>query len=88
MSDGDTQKDHAPGKRHGSESSPYTLLAFRLAPFYVWFTILTLQPHKEERFMFPIHTIMVFNAAVTLYLVKGWFEVMYIRATASQYRVS
>jgi alpha-1,2-mannosyltransferase len=84
----DSSKDHAPGKPHGSESSPYTLLAFRLAPFYVWFAILTMQPHKEERFMFPIYTILVFNAAVTLYLVRGWFEVVYIRTTASQYRVS
>jgi alpha-1,2-mannosyltransferase len=38
--------------------------------------------------MFPIYTILVFNAAVTLYLVRGWFEVVYIRTTASQYKVS
>lgn len=83
-------KDHKPafGKRHGSESSPYTLLTYRLMPFYVWFAVLTVQPHKEERFMFPIYPILAFNAAVTLYLIRGWFEVAYIRVTSSQYKVS
>ncbi|CAG7853822.1 Alpha-1,2-mannosyltransferase alg9; AltName: Full=Asparagine-linked glycosylation protein 9; AltName: Full=Dol-P-Man:Man(6)GlcNAc(2)-PP-Dol alpha-1,2-mannosyltransferase; AltName: Full=Dol-P-Man:Man(8)GlcNAc(2)-PP-Dol alpha-1,2-mannosyltransferase; Flags: Precursor [Serendipita indica DSM 11827] len=75
-------------KKHTDhESSPYTLLVIRLAPFYLWFGVLTAQAHKEERFMFPIYPFLCFNAAVTLYLVRGWLEALYIKMT-SQYQAS
>lgn len=74
--------------RHGSdESSPYTILTLRLAPVYVWIGILTAQSHKEERFMYPIYPLLCFNAAVTVYLFRGWLETIYIKATASPYKV-
>lgn len=69
-------------------SSPFTSLAMRLLPLYLWITILTFQPHKEERFMFPAYPLICFNAAVTLYLARGWLEVAYIKVTASPYQVS
>ncbi|KAG8833676.1 mannosyltransferase, partial [Serendipita sp. 399] len=69
------------------ETSPYLLLSIRLAPFYLWLGILSLQPHKEERFMFPIYPFLCFNAAVALYLIRGWLETFYIRMT-SQYQAS
>ena len=74
-------------KPTASESSPFTLLALRLAPFYLWFGILTLQAHKEERFMFPAYPLLCFNAAVTLYLIRGWQETLFIKLTNSPYRV-
>ncbi|KAF8640902.1 hypothetical protein AX17_000550 [Amanita inopinata Kibby_2008] len=70
------------------QSSPFTVLAIRLAPFYLWLTILTLQAHKEERFMFPAYPLLCFNAAVTIYLVRGWQEVIFIKVTNSPYRAS
>ncbi|CAL1694092.1 unnamed protein product [Somion occarium] len=70
------------------QSSPYTLVALRLAPVYVWLAILSKQPHKEERFLYPIYTLVCFNAAVTLYLVRGWLEVAYVRFTQSPYKAS
>lgn len=70
------------------QSSPFTLLALRLAPLYVWTAILTAQAHKEERFMFPAYPLICFNAAVALYLIRGWMEVAYISATKSSYRAS
>jgi alpha-1,2-mannosyltransferase len=70
------------------QSSPYTMLALRVAPVYVWLGLLTAQAHKEERFMFPIYPLICFNAAVTLYLMRGWLEVAYIKATSSPYQVS
>lgn len=70
------------------ETSPYTLLTIRLLPFYVWLGILTLQPHKEERFAYPLYGLLCFNAAVGVYLVKGWMEVVYIKVTKSPYQVS
>ncbi|KAF7307149.1 Glycosyltransferase family 22 protein [Mycena indigotica] len=70
------------------QSSPFTVLALRLAPFYLWTAILTAQPHKEERFMFPAYPLLCFNAAVTLYLVRGWLETAFISVTKSPYRAS
>ncbi|CAE6451772.1 unnamed protein product [Rhizoctonia solani] len=69
-------------------SSPYTLLAIRLAPFYLWFITLSLQAHKEERFLYPVYPLVCFNAAVTLYLARGWMETAYINATNSPYRAA
>ncbi|KAH7916464.1 glycosyltransferase family 22 protein [Hygrophoropsis aurantiaca] len=70
------------------QSSPFTLLVLRLAPLYVWTGILTAQAHKEERFMFPAYPLICFNAAVTLYLLRGWMEVAYISVTKSSYQAS
>ncbi len=69
------------------QSSSFVLFGIRLAPFYLWFGILTLQPHKEERFMFPAYPLLAFNGAVTLYLIRGWLENSFIKATKSPYRV-
>ncbi|KAG5342034.1 hypothetical protein C0989_005714 [Termitomyces sp. Mn162] len=69
------------------ESSPFTLLAIRLLPFYIWLGILTSQAHKEERFMFPAYPLLCFNAAVALYLIRGWQEALFIKITNSPYRV-
>ncbi|KAL7421010.1 mannosyltransferase [Cryptotrichosporon argae] len=70
------------------ETSPYMLLALRLAPFYLWLAVLSLQPHKEERFVFPAYTLLCFNAAVSVYLLKGWTETAFIAITKSPYRAS
>ncbi|KDQ15681.1 glycosyltransferase family 22 protein [Botryobasidium botryosum FD-172 SS1] len=73
--------------RHGpNESSPFTLLTIRLAPLYLWLGMLSLQPHKEERFMYPVYPLLCFNAATTLYLVRGLMETAFVKATASPYR--
>ena len=69
-------------------SSPFRILALRLLPLYVWIGIFTAQPHKEERFMYPVFPLVCFNAAVMTYLLRGWFEVAYIKITKSPYRVS
>ncbi|KAK2187338.1 hypothetical protein NP493_169g04003 [Ridgeia piscesae] len=37
-----------------------------LAPMYVWMLIFFSQPHKEERFLFPVYTLICVNAAVAL----------------------
>ena len=69
------------------QSSPYTLVAFRLALFYLWLGILSLQPHREERFMFPAYSMLAFNVAVTVCLLRGMIEVAYIKVTNSPYQV-
>lgn len=39
-----------------------------LSPFYLWLAIFTLQPHKEERFMYPAYPALALNAAVGLHV--------------------
>ncbi|KAH8880299.1 hypothetical protein GQ53DRAFT_737341 [Thozetella sp. PMI_491] len=40
-----------------------------LAPFYMWLTIFILQPHKEERFMYPAYPLLALNAAIALHII-------------------
>ncbi|KAG2171665.1 hypothetical protein INT43_008045 [Umbelopsis isabellina] len=54
--------------------SPYILLALKLVPFYIWFTIFTLQPHKEERFLYVAYPLICLNFAISLFLVRGWMH--------------
>ncbi|KAF9801694.1 hypothetical protein IEO21_10055 [Rhodonia placenta] len=70
------------------QSSPYTLMVIRLTPVYLWLAVMTAQSHKEERFLFPIYTLICFNAAITVYLMRGWLEVAYVHVTKSPYRAS
>ena len=70
------------------ESNPYTLLILRLSPFYLWLTVMSIQAHKEERFMYPLYPLLCMNAAVTIFLIKGWAETIYVKVTASPYNVS
>ncbi|KAH9897963.1 glycosyltransferase family 22 protein [Cubamyces lactineus] len=74
--------------QYADKSSPYTLLALRLAPVYLWLAIMTLQKHKEERFLYPIYPLICFNAAVTVYLARGWLETAFIAVTSSPYKAS
>ncbi|EJD54569.1 glycosyltransferase family 22 protein [Auricularia subglabra TFB-10046 SS5] len=78
----------APSQRELEVSSAYTMLAVRLAPFYLWLGVLSAQAHKEERFMFPAYPLLCFNAAVTLYLLRGLVERTFINITNSPYRAS
>ena len=80
---GKTQKSPEPG-----ETSPYTLLSLRLSGFYLWLTILSLEPHKEERFFYPAYPLLCLNAGVALYLIRGLLETIYIKLTNSSYRAS
>ncbi|KAL2257733.1 hypothetical protein VTK26DRAFT_9246 [Humicola hyalothermophila] len=44
-----------------------------LSPFYMWLAIFTLQPHKEERFMFPAYPFLALNAALALHTLLAFF---------------
>ncbi|KAI9512479.1 asparagine-linked glycosylation 9 protein isoform a [Russula earlei] len=70
------------------QSSPFRLLGLRLLPLYTWIGIMSVQPHKEERFMYPVYPLVCFNAAVMTFLLRGWIEVAYIKITKSPYRAS
>jgi alpha-1,2-mannosyltransferase len=40
-----------------------------LAPFYMWLAIFTLQPHKEERFMYPVYPFLALNSAFSMHVI-------------------
>ncbi|KXX76262.1 hypothetical protein MMYC01_207166 [Madurella mycetomatis] len=44
-----------------------------LTPFYMWLTIFSLQPHKEERFMYPAYPFLALNAALALHTLLTFF---------------
>lgn len=44
-----------------------------LSPFYMWLGIFSLQPHKEERFMYPAYPFLALNAAIAIHTVLSAF---------------
>ena len=43
-----------------------------MSPFYIWMFIFTLQPHKEERFMYPLYPFLALNAAIAFHIVLAY----------------
>jgi alpha-1,2-mannosyltransferase len=43
-----------------------------ISPFYIWMAIFTLQPHKEERFMYPAYPFLALNAAIGLHIILAY----------------
>lgn len=43
-----------------------------VSPFYMWLAIFTLQPHKEERFMYPAYPFLALNAAISFHLILSY----------------
>jgi alpha-1,2-mannosyltransferase len=40
-----------------------------IMPFYIWMVIFTLQPHKEERFMYPSYPFLALNSAIAFHMI-------------------
>lgn len=58
-------------RQHATKQTFLRTLTF-LSPFYLWLAIFTLQPHKEERFMFPAYPFLALNAAITFHSLLAW----------------
>jgi alpha-1,2-mannosyltransferase len=43
-----------------------------LTPFYLWLTIFTRQPHKEERFIYPAYPFLALNASIAFHILLSW----------------
>jgi len=43
-----------------------------VSPLYLWLAIFTLQPHKEERFMYPAYPALALNAAFSLHTLLSY----------------
>ncbi|XP_039296136.1 alpha-1,2-mannosyltransferase ALG9 [Nilaparvata lugens] len=53
---------------------PYWL---SLAPLYIWLAVFWIQPHKEERFLFPVYPLVCLCGAITLDAgQKLWFRMV------------
>ncbi|KAK4984668.1 mannosyltransferase [Elasticomyces elasticus] len=55
-------------RQQSATKQSYLRGIFFLSPFYLWLAIFTLQPHKEERFMYPLYPTLALNAAVALHI--------------------
>ncbi|KAI1804225.1 glycosyltransferase family 22 protein [Daldinia bambusicola] len=44
-----------------------------LSPFYMWLGIFSIQPHKEERFMYPMYPFLALNAALGFHIILATF---------------
>ncbi|KAI1209582.1 glycosyltransferase family 22 protein [Annulohypoxylon truncatum] len=58
-------------KQHGFQSGIRTVVF--LSPFYMWLGIFTIQPHKEERFMYPMYPFVALNAAIGFHILLSGF---------------
>jgi len=67
-------------KRLGSDkykgTAAVTVFSFYLAPLYLWLGIFFSQPHKEERFLFPIYPFISFSAAVFISSVQKIYKLL------------
>lgn len=43
-----------------------------LTPFYMWLSIFIVQPHKEERFMYPAYPFLALNAAIGFHMLLSF----------------
>lgn len=52
-----------PAKTNATLNLPYYL---SLAPLYIWLLIFFAQPHKEERFLFPVYPLISLSGAISI----------------------
>lgn len=52
-----------------SSRLPFFRTLVTISPFYLWLAIFTIQPHKEERFMYPVYPFLALNAALALHII-------------------
>nr|XP_012604999.1 alpha-1,2-mannosyltransferase ALG9 isoform X3 [Microcebus murinus] len=64
---------------------PYWLT---LAPMYIWFIIFFIQPHKEERFLFPVYPLICLCGAVALSALQKCYHFVFQRYRLEHYTVT
>ncbi|KAM8927591.1 alpha-1,2-mannosyltransferase ALG9 [Pelodytes ibericus] len=64
---------------------PYWLT---LAPMHLWILIFFIQPHKEERFLFPIYPLICLCGAVALSALQKCYHFLFQRYRLEHYTVS
>ncbi|XP_036076395.1 alpha-1,2-mannosyltransferase ALG9 isoform X3 [Rousettus aegyptiacus] len=64
---------------------PYWLT---LAPMYIWLIIFFIQPHKEERFLFPVYPLICLCGAVALSALQKCYHFVFQRYRLEHYTVT
>lgn len=59
-----------PSKTSSTLYLPYYL---SLAPFYIWLLVFWVQPHKEERFLYPIYPMIALCGAISIDTIQKLF---------------
>lgn len=52
---------------------------------YIWLIIFTLQPHKEERFLFPVYPLICLAGAATLDYLQKIFFYLFVKIKSKHY---
>uniref|UniRef100_A0A182ITW3 Mannosyltransferase n=1 Tax=Anopheles atroparvus TaxID=41427 RepID=A0A182ITW3_ANOAO len=60
-------------KKGKNRLSPATAL-WKLSPLFLWLAVFVVQPHKEERFIFPVYPLFSFGSALLFELVTNSFD--------------
>ncbi|XP_064896385.1 alpha-1,2-mannosyltransferase ALG9 isoform X3 [Columba livia] len=76
---------HGPDLYVQNLGRPYWLT---LAPMYIWIMIFFTQPHKEERFLFPIYPLICLCGAVALSALQKCYHFIFQRYRLEHYTVS
>lgn len=56
-----------------SKATLYLPHYLSLAPFYLWLLVFMIQPHKEERFLFPIYPMITLCGAISIDVLQKLF---------------
>ncbi|XP_038609657.1 alpha-1,2-mannosyltransferase ALG9-like [Tachyglossus aculeatus] len=64
---------------------PYWLT---LAPMYIWMAVFVAQPHKEERFLFPVYPLICLGGALALSALQKCYHFAFRRYRLEHYTVS
>ncbi len=52
---------------------------------YLWLAVFTLQPHKEERFLFPVYPLLAVAAAISINCLQRLFFRLFVRLQNRHY---
>ncbi len=61
---------HLRGRTSAKQTSIRNLVF--VSPFYLWLAIFSVQPHKEERFMYPMYPFLCLNCAIALHTLLSY----------------
>ncbi|XP_051788231.1 alpha-1,2-mannosyltransferase ALG9 isoform X2 [Erpetoichthys calabaricus] len=76
---------HGPDLYVQNLGRPYWLT---LSPMYIWMLIFFTQPHKEERFLFPIYPLICLCGAVALSSLQKCYHFLFQRYRLEHYTIS
>lgn len=62
-------------------------ILWKLSPLYIWMLMFFMQPHKEERFIFPVYPLVTLSGAIAIVTVLQIMDLLLQRCGKSTLRV-